>query len=280
MNNLRKNILLFLSLAIILSFSVAVLAGCGQRQGQNSGQSAADPQAALSEPEASVPPPPEPIDGTPPREDITPYLPAEDLPPYALVPITQTEYQGEFFNIEFVELPKTDAETLVCNEYYSWAVECGPASAAQWLPGCGAPVPLSNEATSSFDFYEFVKVNSVRELTAEEAIALDDGYLNGKTLFDPWVNRGFGGGLTNDEYMTAIIEDGCALVLADIETRYTDEKRALGPQLDDGQRTELWLLVPDEDGNLKLFSNTRFFGQFTPPYFDEFVPPVMDRSNV
>lgn len=184
----------------------------------------------------------------------------EELPPYQLIPITQEKYEGEDSYIEFATLPQTDTETLVCDYYYGWVIEEGPAIAALWMPGAAAPSPLSSVAVSVIDIVEWIKVQKVEQMEAADVAKLD--------VLKLWHEQ-YGGETTYSEYVDAVMEAGCQVVVVDFEFKY---KEGQGAQIEDGEHTEYWLLVPDEDGNLKLFDCTRFYSQFTPPADETLAP--------
>lgn len=264
-------------LAALTTLAAALLAGCGApAEAPVSSLAESTPAPAESQPPASLPQPqpePAPAEMAEEREDIQDYLPSPDLPAYRPIPIEQKEYQGEFIALTFKDLPATDAETLVADEYYGAAMGGEPgAIAALWLPGPMAPVPLSPEGDPRWQGTEWLRVDKLEELdlAATQAAA----QFEGEPLFEPW-RREKAPGMDYSAYVEKIYAQGARVVLCEYALQYTEEHRAQGPQLDDGERTEYWLLVPGQDGALRLFDNTRFFGSFALPYFEEFTPAAM-----
>lgn len=264
-----KNTLKYLLAAAL---AAALLAGCGAQAEPPVSSLPQSQPAEESQPPASLPEP-APAEEAEEREDIQDYLPSPDLPAYQPIPIEQTEYQGEFTILRFSELPATDAETLVADEFYGAAMggENG-AIAALWLPGPMAPVPLSPEGDPRWQGTAWLRVDMLEELDLAAMQAAEQW--EGEPLFELW-RREKAPAMDYQAYVEQIYAQGARVVLSAYELEYTEEHRALGPQLADGARTEYWLLVPGEDGALRLFDNTRFSAGFSTPYFEEFTPAAM-----
>lgn len=203
-----------------------------------------------------------------PGADLSHYLPADDLHPYEVIPITQQQYVGTYCAIDFTDLPENEAETLVCDQYYATVMGEGTIIASQWWPGFYAP-PLNNEYDPVYDGYEWIRVDRVQELNAREAVDMPE-----YPLFTNY-HEEYGGALSYEDYVAAIMETGCRVVVADYENRYTEETRAKGPQLAEGPHTEYWLLIPDAEGNLKLYAVTRFYMEYATQPFEELNAPQL-----
>lgn len=238
-----------LALAALLCLG---LCACAAADSSSSAPSSARSEASSSQPESSAPPAASAAD---PGIDLSFYEPAADLPPYEPIPITESHYEGEYCTIDFLDLPENDAETLVCDEYYSWVMGEGPRVAALWWPGYYAP-PLNNDYDPVTDSHEWIRVDRVQELTAAEAAGLPE-----VPLFVSY-HEAYGDDLSYEDYVAAVMEAGCRVVVADYELLYTEEVRAGGPQIADGPRTEYWLLAPDAEGRLRLYANTRFYMEY------------------
>lgn len=176
-----------------------------------------------------VTPEPSPA-GTP--EPTPTDTPAPDTAPeYVLESITEKRYEKDGSYIEFDDLPENDAETIVCNDLLTRIT--GPwKSSEEWI---------KVEEVSTLSFEELKESESYEELFKS---------LRSQTSSN----------VEYDDYVKGILNNGCVVVYIEYSDKYTEEARALGQQISDGEHEEYWLFIPDENDQLKVLDNTRYYG--------------------
>lgn len=181
------------------------------------------------EPTLAVTPEPSPTETPEPTPTDTPA--PDTTPEYELESITEKRYEKNGSYIEFDDLPENDAETIVCNDLLTQIT--GPEKSAE----------------------EWIKVEEVSTLSFEE-LTESESY---EELFKSLRSR-TSSNVEYDDYVKGILNNGCVVVCVEYSNKHTEEMKLL--QLSDGEHEEYWLFVPDENNQLKVLDNTRYYGLF------------------
>lgn len=184
--------------------------------------------------------------------------------------IDKERYDSGDSYIEFQELPNTYAETLVANYYLNSVRDTKIKSNRIWANHMHIPEQtpeqepeyetVYNEYETMYNesktHYNWIYIERIKELNFEEVKSLKEY----DRLFKYWYEL-VESKLSYDDYVKAVLNSGCKIVMADYEDKYFDYMYKLGPQQLDGKHFVLWL-VAEEDGVLKLFENTYFGNDF------------------
>ncbi len=190
------------------------------------------------------------------------------LEPYDLPMITETRYEHNGSYIEFEDMPETDAETIV-SLYKLYGITCDGYNSSKYahsqtgncfMPIETEPVDISEHRSG----YEWIKVHDVQEMTFEELSKIDIYEDVFKSL-----KINFAKNDTLDNYVQMILNNGCKVVYIHYTDKYYDDVLAGGPQWDHGEKKVYFLLVPEVNGQLKLYAssfnylvfNTHLFAQ-------------------
>lgn len=131
-------------------------------------------------------------------------------------------------------MPATPAEIMLCDKFYR-----------DYLGG---------EGQEPVESYAWHIMKSVRELTLEEMKTVRDSYYS-ELLFE-YIHKDFENDMDYPEFVTGLYNVGVRAVQADYEYAWHKEKAG---QMPDGENSNLWVFVPDREGDLNRCSYT-FWG--------------------
>jgi hypothetical protein len=217
-----------------------------------------------------LPEPNEEVQNTEPEAPSVSEAPPEiTLTPYVLEDITENRYEQNGSYISFNELPENDAETLVCYEFMRRIGDY--QKIRQYVYDA---FEIDNTITiNESSNYEWIHVEEVKTLSFDDlksAPVYDELFRNlkGQVAFKGQY----------DDYVRQILDNGCVVVFIYYEDQHTEEAEQALPQGADGNHEEYWLLVPDQNDQLRIFDSTSFFLSFT-IYDQSQIPPALLMVN-
>lgn len=188
-----------------------------------------------------------------------------DRTKYVLDPITEKRYEEKGSFIEFDDMPENDAETLVCYNLLYKITGNYHEKITEFLYS----IPENDyeelaEATAESS-YEWIKVFQINTMSFDELKESDD-YVD---LFQQLVYK-LAPDMELDDYVEMILNNRCAVVYINYSDKYTEKKASELPQNADGDHKEYYLLVPDENNQLRIFDSTEYYVLFN----------IYDKDNV
>ncbi len=185
--------------------------------------------------------------------------------------IEKNYYRYDERYVLFSDMPQGIAENIVCYDKlytirgnYNKGMDQFMYYPEEEVSGASGP-----EDDIGGSIFQWLVVNQVQEMDFED-LKNCPAYTE---LFRP-LHTKLGSQMEMDDYVRTILERGCVVVSIDYTDKYTAEVEQVLLQSDDGHHVEYWLLVPEEDGSLKVFVTTQYYLLFA-IYHEENIPKVL-----